>query len=253
VGPGGTPHPFLQVLFDVRSYAGGGTRLDVTVEDDLDVAAATSATYSVDVVANGQTLYHHDALTQGYLTRWRQAFDLGLAESQVTEDFTPFYAANALPRYLSSITDDVATATGPAFAILGSGSLDPYMGDVGGRAEIAPYPDWAARYLVYQDPAQKQDVLANGDLAGSWPVHIRNPDGSLISLDQRPDYWLDPRWSPWGDGPVGDNKLTGGNEGPLKPDNAHVPSLAYIPYLVTGDRYYADEMKAWANYALIST
>jgi hypothetical protein len=32
-----------------------------------------------------------------------------------------------------------------------------------------------------------------------------------------------------------------------------VPSLAYVPYLITGDRYYCDEMAFWANYALIST
>ena len=37
------------------------------------------------------------------------------------------------------------------------------------------------------------------------------------------------------------------------PDVAHQPSLAYIPYLITGDRYYADEMAFWANYVLLST
>lgn len=41
--------------------------------------------------------------------------------------------------------------------------------------------------------------------------------------------------------------------GPLIPDNAHVPSLAYVPYLITGDRYYADEMSYWANYVLLRT
>jgi hypothetical protein len=40
---------------------------------------------------------------------------------------------------------------------------------------------------------------------------------------------------------------------PLIPDIAHEPSLAYIPYLVTGDRYYADEMAYWADYVLIRT
>ena len=33
----------------------------------------------------------------------------------------------------------------------------------------------------------------------------------------------------------------------LIPDNAHQPSLAYVPYLLTGDRYYADEMAFWAD------
>jgi hypothetical protein len=38
--------------------------------------------------------------------------------------------------------------------------------------------------------------------------------------------------------------------GPLLPDTAHTPSLAYVPYLVTGDRYYADEMSFWTDYGL---
>src|SRR5207237_1365518 len=35
--------------------------------------------------------------------------------------------------------------------------------------------------------------------------------------------------------------------------NAHQPALAYVPYLLTGDRYYADEMMFWADYALLRT
>jgi hypothetical protein len=257
-GPGGKPHPFLRVLFDTRCHAGGGCSLDVTVENLLDVAHAKEVTYDVEVRADGKSLFRRKAVTHYYLTRWRKKFPLGLSGSQVTLDFRPFTEAHALPRYMSSVTKDVNPSTGPKFDILNCGDLAPGMSMVGGRPEIAPYPDWAARYLVHHDPTQKRYVLANGDLAGSWPVHIRNPDGSLISIDQRPNYWLDPRWFPWGDGPGGldkpkVNRLDGVNTGPLKPDMAHQPSLAYIPYLVTGDRYYADEMKFWGNYELIGT
>jgi hypothetical protein len=45
----------------------------------------------------------------------------------------------------------------------------------------------------------------------------------------------------------------GPGQSPLIPDNAHQPSLAYVPYLLTGDRYYAEEMAFWANYAMIRT
>jgi hypothetical protein len=38
--------------------------------------------------------------------------------------------------------------------------------------------------------------------------------------------------------------------GPLAPDDEHQPSLALVPYLLTGDRYYADEMAFWANYGI---
>ena len=35
-------HPFLRVIFDVRSYANGGHRIDITVENCLDVATRTN-------------------------------------------------------------------------------------------------------------------------------------------------------------------------------------------------------------------
>ena len=41
--------------------------------------------------------------------------------------------------------------------------------------------------------------------------------------------------------------------GEAGPDIAHQPSLAFIPYLLTGDRYFMDEMVFWANFCLIAT
>ena len=45
----------------------------------------------------------------------------------------------------------------------------------------------------------------------------------------------------------------GPGQSPLIPDNAHQPSIAYVPYLLTGDRYYAEEMAFWANYSMLRT
>src|SRR5207237_9486465 len=45
----------------------------------------------------------------------------------------------------------------------------------------------------------------------------------------------------------------GPGQSPLIPDNAHQPSIAYVPYLLTGDRYYADEMAFWADYGMLRT
>ena len=212
--PDGTRHPFLDVVFDTRSYVDGKTRLDVTVENVLDKAGATKVDYSVDIVASGATLYHHDPLTHFYMTRWREVFDLGgLVESRAIPDLESFSRAGAVPRYLNAVTNAVSSPTGtypanypypvagqPKFDILQGGDLLPNMTEHGGRQEIAPYPDWAARYLVHRDPIQQQYVLAHGDLSGSWPVHLREPEGGayrglgggrLVSIDERPNFWWD--------------------------------------------------------------
>jgi hypothetical protein len=253
----GEAHPFLRVLFDTRSYNDGKSRVDVTVENTLDQVGATKVDYSVDILSGTQTLYHHDTLTHWYLTRWRKAFDLnGLTEAQVTPDLEPVFQASALPRFLSWVQNVISQPTGSTFDIEQRGGLTyDDMSATGGRAEIAPYPDWTALYLIFKDPIQRQFVNANGDLSGSQPIHIRNPDGSLLSLDARPKYWMDARWYPWNDGPASTAWLSDSAvvTGPLRPDLAHQPSLAYVPYLLTGDRYYADEMSFWASFNLIGT
>ena len=242
----GQAHPFLKVVFDERWYRDGAKRIDVTVENTKH-SAGTMVWYVPSVYADGVQVWNHGWVGHGYLTRWRQLLELGTF-SQVVPDFAPAVAAKAIPPFWEGVVNIVSQPSGSDFDILGKGSLNPFMPDHGGREELAPLPDWTARYLVHRNPTQKAWVLAHGDLAGSWPVHVRENDFGFVTIDARPNYWLDPRALP-PDRPQGDLS----QRGPLVPDNAHQPSLAYVPYLVTGDRYYADEMAAWANYTLLST
>jgi hypothetical protein len=247
---GGAPHPFLRVLFDVRSYAGGGTRIDVAAQTTLDVVGGGPLTYNVKIDIDGTTRFTRSAVAQPYLTRWRQVFLAGgLRESSVTPDMESAFKANAVPRYLPSIQHNTYEIVPDKFDILQVGTLNPFMGATGGRAEIAPYPDWTAQYLLTRVPALRDFVLKNGDLGGSWSVHITEPDGkSIISIDERPQFYF--REAQNGDGPrarlPGQQVSVG-----LGAENAHVPSLAYVPYLLTGDRYHADEMAFWANFAML--
>jgi methionine-rich copper-binding protein CopC len=253
----GTLHPFLQVTFDVLSFNDGSSQLQVTVSNDLDITAATAVTYNVTIAANGQTVFQQNNVTQYYQTRWYQQFNLGMTESTPTLDLRPWEQAGAIPSYMSLATNTDVYPAGPTFQIMQNGTLAAFMGLAGGRPEIAPYPDWAARYLVYQNPTQLAFVLANGELAGSWPVHLQEPAGgpyqgvgplALVSINERPLFWDDYTGSA-GNMPAGNVN----DSDPLSPDNAHVPSLAYIPYLVTGTRYFADEMAFWADFVETST
>ena len=284
-------HPFLRVIFDTRAYADGNGRVDVTVENVLDQAGATTVTYAAAITVNGETRFSRAVVEHYYLTRWRKVFDVGTgARAAITPDMTPFNVSRALPPYLPLVGTQVdAILSDGTYDILRSGTLDPNMPAHGGNPDLAPFPDWTARYLVHKDPQQRSFVLANGDLAGSWPVHVREPEGAghsgvgperLLSLNQRPLVWYDSRAQTdfmqpgvtLQDGTVTGNTtpldyikgtplpireygstVPGPGQSPLIPDNAHQPSLAYVPYLLTGDRYYAEEMAFWANYGILRT
>jgi len=121
---------------------------------------------------------------------------------------------------------------------LGSGETMPGKRD----------PTWTVRYLLTMSPASKAIVLAHGDLAGSWPIHVRSRStGRIMTLEERTRFWLDSRgkdrpvWKP-------DRHPPDPKQIRLDPDLAHQPSLAYVPYLVTGDFYYLEEAYFWADY-----
>jgi len=268
----GSSHPFLRVVFDARVYNDAKARLDVTVENVLDQVGATTVTYDVSVLLNGQTVFSKTGVQHYYLTRWRKIFETGTtALATVKDDPAPANRAKVLPPYLSLVTNVVNTAIGSNYDILNAGALNTNMPEHGGRPELAPYPDWTARYLVHRDAAQRTFVLLHGDLAGSWPVHVREPEGSastgvgserFVSLDQRPNLWYDERAQNAGFDYVKGSPMPireygsvtpGPGQSPLIPDNAHQPSLAYVPYLLTGDRYYAEEMAFWAEYSMLRT
>jgi hypothetical protein len=268
----GAAHPFLRVNFDRRTYNDGTMRLDVSVENVLDKTGATTVTYDVTIRANGQTLFTKTAVQHYYLTRWRKVFAVGgTALSTPTPDLTPFNRSNALPPYLPLVTNVVSAPTGTNYEILKQGALNPNMPAHGGRPELAPFPDWTARYLVHRNATQRAFVLANGDLSGSWPIHVREAEGSVkpgvgaeryVSLDQRPTIWYDSRAQSNGSDYIKGSPLPireygsltpGPGQSALIPDTAHQPSLAYVPYLLTGDRYYAEEMAFWGNYSMLRT
>ena len=242
-------HPFLRVIYDVRVYADGVTRLDVTVENTLDHALAANVRYDVAITLNGQQVFKRAAVDHNYLSRWRHVSWSRDVESEVTPDFTPFVRANALPEYMSSVDAPARVITGPRFEILKTGELTLPMNAHGGRPEIAPYPDWTAQYLVHKRQDQRAYMLRHGELAGSFGIHIKAADGRrLISIDEQPNFWLDRRADADG------RPKQGLARGLAEPgENAHQPSLAFVPYLVTGDRFFLDEMKYWANFCLLWT
>lgn len=257
------PDPDLNVQFQVRAYRDGrAARVSVVVENCWD-HWADNIRYDEAVEVGGKQVFSKNAVDHRRLSRWRKVFWWGGPKPSVhvVHDLDYMTSTGALPNYDTTLEIPPPTQSeqrllrmeGPDWQILGKGALTAYMPTTGGRPEIAPYPEWTVRYLLTMDPQRKTLVLASGDLAGSWPIHVRaRKTKRIMTIDDRPKFWLDargtdrPEWKPPRHKPATD-------EVKLSPDLAHQGSFAYIPYLVTGDFFYLEEAYFWANYCLLAT
>jgi hypothetical protein len=254
----GTAHPALAVRFAIR-FAGPDrpVRTDVTLSNDWGYGPAPrNYLYDIAFEAGGRTLFAHKAVDHYAHARWHHTvWSDGAPDPVVLPDNRSLVASRAVPNYdlslpieepvLAQLADRLAKAnTGP----LGNALVAPYMPMSGGRSDIGPLPQWAALYVTTLDPRARAALLANGDASGSVPVHFRDPATGLpISLDTHPLVAMG-----FGRTENADalplpllNTLS-----PWTPDAAHHPSLSFLPYVVTGDVFYLEELQAWANWVM---
>jgi len=265
----GNAHPHLTARFAVRWYAGQQrAKVDVIVENDWAYEPAPqNFTYDLQVQVGGSTVFTAEALTHYHHARWRKSFWWG-GEPQLHLKHNIGYlvGTRAVPSYdtalvpseagLSALAQRWAAAkTGP----MAPGLVLPYMPTTGGRPDIGPLPQWAALYLLSMDARAKAVTLGIGDLAGSWPIHYRDkPTGLPVSLDDhaymtllgRPGDTVNPKTHLSEAFPACGGVCTTAPYN-YSPDSSHQPSLAYLPYLLTGDHFYLEELQFWANFNLL--
>jgi hypothetical protein len=266
----GVEHPHLSARFAIRWYHGiNRARVDVTVENDWAYEPApANVTYDAQVTVAGQPVYSKTGLTHYHHSRWRKVFWWGEAPSvHVRHDTRYLIDSGALPNYDAAISvPDAAVAalqskwSGLQTEPMGVGLAVPYMPTTGGRQDIGLLPGWAAVYLLSMDKRAKEITLGTADLAGSWSSHYRDKrTGRPVSLLDYPYMTIL--------GQPGDtrNPATGKLEAfpacatptgcvtPYAHDTSHQPAFAYLPYLVTGDHYYLEELQFWAMWDVFSS
>jgi hypothetical protein len=260
------PHPHLAARFDVRAYAGfRRVVVSVTVENDWAYEAGPqNLTYDAAIATDHGAAFTAAGLVHTAHARWRRIIVQG-EDTAIGVRFDPGYlmATGAVPSYDPQVTASepalaelAAKLTTAATAPMGIGLAAPHMPDTGGRGDIGLLPSWTALQLISQDPRAKRAMLATADGAGSWPIHYRDRKTDRpVSLDDHPYMTL------LGNPPDTCNPTTklcdafptcaGSCASPYTPDSAHQPSLTYVPYLLTGDRYYLEELQFWANWNML--
>lgn len=249
----GGEHPHLHARFDVRTFEGvPGERVDVTIENDWAFEAAPSnLTYDVDVAVRGKPAYEKKALTHYQRARWHRLLT-PFADVNVRYDLGYLARTGALPTYDRTIVLDEKSLT--AWGTTAATPVEPmevrfinkYFPSTGGRPELGVLPGWTAGWLLSMDARARRAMLAVADSAAAFSVHYRDKNTDRVaSLETYDDMTILGR--------PGDTKhpfpgCTGDCTVPLTADTAHQPSMSYVPYLITGDRFHLEELELWAGY-----
>lgn len=254
---GGPAHPHLAVRLHLRRYLGSGAvRAQIIVENDWAYELGPrNWSYAATIRFNGAQVFHRDEITHYHHARWHAvAWSNGESDAFVRHS-TPYLLKSGLvPHYdedlsLSSSTVDDALAalkksdTGP----MGTALVTTFMPTSGARVDIGPLPGWAVTYLLSMDPGARRVLMANADAGAGMPIHFRDKRTDLpVSLDDHPGLTTQ-----FGQAPERDAfpAVTNGDT-PWTPEVAHHPSLFYVPYLVTGDRFYLEEQQFWTTWVL---
>ena len=168
--------------------------------------------------------------------------------------------------------------------IMGHGQYAQGFGNTGGRPELGLIETWALQYLYTFDPSVKNVLLGNGDVSGHVPIHFRESQtsgggqscassrcfdagktvdgfGRVVSIDARPTMntmFGDRSTAADTITPVGAAKCNGdwyagctttydgSAVNKWTPDLAHQAAFGFVPYLITGEYYWLEELQFWA-------
>ena len=237
----------LHVTLDTTVYADGNTSTDVQFNNDYAMQpVGGTAVYNVAIQQDGSTVLQQNNITEYQYQTWHTVVGTnGPSQVNVVQDINNLERTGAVPNLDLAAGVDPATLSAEVASgnqILGPGDVTQYMPMTGGRPDIGPMPAWNAIWLMTQNQQAEQYALVQANAAGSVPWHFVDPKtGTYLSLNNYPTLWSDPRGTPTlTQQPSGSSGWT--------PDAAHQPDLSYVAYLMTGDRYYLDQLNAQATF-----
>ena len=215
---------------------------------------------SVKLLAGGKVLYEEGPYDHLDQTRYRiLVWTAGqLEDIHRRPNFEYWYTGRFVPKYRwvkpqsrqqvdNTYTKGSDMRANPKrrHGILESGVILRHMPNTGGRWDVGPYPFWTVAYLLSGAPKTYRAILhADGNGGGGFYIHVRQggaPGYDIFTVKYRAQdrpYWINAY------------RLPDGGKPPCQPDHSHAPSIGYVAYMLTGDKYYAEEMSFWASYQM---
>jgi len=252
----------LHITFDITAYADGTTSTDVQFNNDLTMTASGgTVTYDATISQNGAVAFSQSNITQYQYQTWdKQIWSNGAPQVNVQHDILALEKTGDIQAYdlttgvsASLISKEGSLLSGPGFGVLGNANILEYMPETGSRADIGTTTQGNAAWLITQNQTAEQYALAQADAAGSVPWHFFDPTtGAYVNVANYPKLWTDTSAVRLGATALTQPMPTPAQSG-WTPDAAHQPDLDYVAYLMTGDRYYLDQLNAQAAYDIITT
>lgn len=275
-----TTYKSLHPIFVVTLYTGWPGVKEEFILENTWVTKLQAQIYDLSLTSGSQlttTQFTSSAYSHAPGSRWRQVFWDGKAPGGLNIDYNLSYmedsmALQNMDRTLV-IPSSTLSAAVSAFNATDHGALggyaqwQQYFPQVGGRPDIGQIPTWTAQYLFTFDPRMYGVVLGNAAAGAYVPIHYRESDtssvrwfdsshtvnaaGHPVSIDGRKisfaDYGRSGGSYQYSENPtfLGSNTTNG-----WSPDLAHQADFAYIPYLITGEWFWLEEMYFWTSYDL---
>jgi hypothetical protein len=190
--------------------------------------------YSVIIKNQGTEVASIQVPKHFYYSRWRWQS----AARPVVATVSNLISSGLLPKY--SATRNVKPPAQRTYSPMTLAGITAQMGATGERDEIGPVTEQQGYYLVTGEGLAT--VIAQGEAAGTLPWH-RRKNGAPINYDSEPNanwFWMN-MGTPW----YPNSGATG-----IVLDTGHMPALTYVPFLLTGDPYYLEELQFEATWNL---
>ncbi len=256
----GQPDPLMHVEFGIRSYGKGRPlRVEVDVENDWTwVAHPRTEFYDASIQVGGKTVFVKPSMEQPAQSRWRKVFwvDGSVAPDVLIKPPLKYLEhVGVVPNYDPNIDPNDPSFAGLVRRYLkedrspmSHGIIEAGMPNTGQRGDIGPLPAWTVDFLVSGTKTAADMMYSAADLSGGFPVHYRNiKTGYPMTTEESPK--ISTNYNFVGrSGHYLQRPITGGRRGPLFPDASHEPSLDFVPYLLTGERYYLQELIFWSQW-----
>lgn len=263
----GKQNPDLALRAWVWQYPTLGTsRVVATVENTwAQTAADNVATRDIRFMLNGKSVYSQRNVTIWRWSRTRpiRAWTGMKVSDHAIRNLAYLRSTGAIPNYNPKLTlaanavriVEARYARSPR-GLMGNTVVDAHMADTGGRPDIGPIPRWDALALLTNDPRALNIARAVDDSSAPWPVHLRSTiTGKPLSPQRYPQAMLQNRFIAGNPVPCWKHncRIRYPKMGiPLLPNVAHEPAMNYVPYLLTADPFYLEELEFWNDWNALS-